>query len=122
MNLANLMFRLFHPRHSAEFNRAVERLHQIQAHQSALTRADIVTALRVIATRKPMTQDELTELEAESFALGERIRESTESDAIPHLVWHFLSDADIRYKDEVYREWQLSNLERTLATWEGDDV
>lgn len=122
MDLANLIFRLFRPRQSAEFDCAVERLRQGQNPETPLNRVNVVSALRAIAEREPRTRDELTELEAESFLLGERIRKSTVCDDLPHLVWHFLSDADIRFKDERYRQSQLRLLEECIAAWEDAGV
>ena len=38
------------------------------------------------------------------------------SDAVPHAVWHFLADADIRMIDRAYRAAQLSEIQPTLQT------
>ncbi len=41
-------------------------------------------------------------------------------DRVPHFVWHYLDDADIRSKDEVYRRDQERELAAVLARLEGD--
>jgi hypothetical protein len=40
-------------------------------------------------------------------------------DQVPHFVWHYLDDADIRSKDEVYRRDQERKLAAVLARLEG---
>ena len=40
------------------------------------------------------------------------------ANVVPETVWHFLSDADIRFKDSRYAIAQLSALASTLARWE----
>jgi len=38
------------------------------------------------------------------------------SDAIPHFVWHYLADADIRARDDAYRtDQQATILEIIIA-------
>jgi len=39
-------------------------------------------------------------------------------DQVPHFVWHYLDDADIRSKDEVYRRDQERELAAVLARLE----
>jgi hypothetical protein len=32
------------------------------------------------------------------------------TDSMPHFLWHYFSDADIRVKDDVYRSMQLKRI------------
>jgi hypothetical protein len=43
-------------------------------------------------------------------ALARRLQGSSEVSTIPHEVWHYLSDADIRSKDKRYAEAQLQRI------------
>ena len=36
------------------------------------------------------------------------------ADAVPHFVWHYLADADIRIRDDVYRREQEEEWKRAL--------
>jgi hypothetical protein len=36
---------------------------------------------------------------------------------VPETIWHFLSDADIRFKDEAYAQLQLTDVRRELDEW-----
>jgi hypothetical protein len=38
-------------------------------------------------------------------------------DELPHLVWHFLADADIRARDAKYREAQEAGVEAAIQRW-----
>lgn len=36
---------------------------------------------------------------------------------VPHIVWHYLDDADIRMRDWRYAEAQASGLRDAIAEW-----
>lgn len=116
--LLRLFFRLFRPRELAAFESTVNRVRARSGSDTPVDKPTVIGALRAIAERRPSTSEELAELEAESVVLGERIRTSGISDDVPHFVWHFLSDADVRFKDEKYRDWQLGELEACISAWD----
>jgi hypothetical protein len=122
MTLADILSWLFRPRQSAALDRAVALVREREHSPTPLNRAAVVAALRAIAAKKPETREELTDLEAEAVVLGEPIEGSTVCDDLPHVVWHFLSDADIRFKDERYREMQLRELDEAITAWEQHGV
>ncbi len=37
---------------------------------------------------------------------------------LPHVVWHYLADADIRMRDEAYRSLQNEQMRRLIASLE----
>lgn len=37
---------------------------------------------------------------------------------LPHVVWHYLADADIRMRDEAYRSLQNEQMRRHIASLE----
>ena len=80
--------------------------------------ADLVAHLRVIATRGPRTREELRALERECVSLAFHVQRSAVCGAVPEIVWHFLSDADIRYKDPEYARSQIASLISALALME----
>ena len=43
-------------------------------------------------------------------------------DSIPHFLWHYLADADIRLKDPEYRESQQSIVEEILGFLESGEI
>ena len=116
--LLRLFFRLFRPRELAAFESTVNRVRERSGADPPVDKPTVIGALRAIAERRPSTSEELGELEAESVVLGERIRTSGICDDVPHFVWHFLSDADVRFKDEKYRDWQLGKLEACISAWD----
>lgn len=36
---------------------------------------------------------------------------------VPHALWHYLDDADIRMKDQNYAEAQILLIKELLRTW-----
>ncbi len=40
---------------------------------------------------------------------------------MPEIVWHYLSDADIRRKDQVFATAQTDALLGALVEWEGEE-
>ncbi|MBA8682415.1 hypothetical protein [Stenotrophomonas tumulicola] len=36
---------------------------------------------------------------------------------VPHALWHYLDDADIRIKDQRYAEAQILQIKELLHTW-----
>jgi hypothetical protein len=48
----------------------------------------------------------------------ERLMKSSESDLgpVPEMVWHYLSDADIRLKDIAYREVQDEEIVKIISS------
>ena len=81
------------------------------------TQAEFIAALRALSKRTPTTRAELSELETESVALVMHVQECQSLD-IPETVWHFLSDADIRFKSPEYARAQVAALESALVAME----
>lgn len=64
---------------------------------------DLARALRDLVGRATSDRAELDEWYAAARRLQEWIRADPDlSDAVPHFVWHYLADADIRRKDPAY--------------------
>jgi len=36
---------------------------------------------------------------------------------VPHILWHYLADADIRLKDRRYSDVQLAEVQEQLRAW-----
>ncbi len=76
---------------------------------------NVLRALRELLTNDPTTRQHLGSWTADANSLIRQIRSSPEiSNALDEVVWHFLSDADIRVKDPVYGETQRAEFERWL--------
>jgi hypothetical protein len=39
------------------------------------------------------------------------LKNDADTDEVPHQLWHFIADWDIRKKDNVYAEFQYKSLE-----------
>ena len=82
------------------------------------TVVDLVAVLRALSERMPTTPAELSKLEQESLALALHLQKSQIVDSVPEIVWHFLSDPDIRFKSPEYAQVQVSALASALVTME----
>ena len=75
--------------------------------------------LRELADSQPENQTSLAIWSARAREVEDFLKSIRGlSDAVPHFVWHFLSDADIRVRDLGYRRAQLAELEPILDALE----
>lgn len=114
MKLIQALVRLLGGKPDPAFAHAFAELQAAPSAQAPITARELVMALQTIAKREPKTAEELACLEAESYVLGERIKMAPALHNVPHDLWHFLSDADIRFKDPRYRKAQLEGMERWI--------
>jgi len=83
------------------------------------TPKQLISALRILAMREPTTREELSTLQSDCTSLLLQLQTSPSlGHNMPHAVWHFLADADIRFKDPAYAQMQLTGLRAALAKWE----
>lgn len=82
-----------------------------------MSRDEVVTAIRRLADSVPQTREELSALETESVELALHIQKRTSLRDVPEDVWHFLADADTRFKDGAYARVQLERLDDALKDW-----
>jgi hypothetical protein len=80
--------------------------------------AALVEALRALALRMPTDKAGLAALEKDSLSLRRHVQQSQAVGDLPETVWHFLDDADIRFKDRDYAAQQLAGLARCLSRME----
>jgi hypothetical protein len=61
------------------------------------------------------TKSELSAWYEEALAVQERIESSKELPSIPHSLWHFFSDADVRATSPEVRDQQCKQVRRHIA-------
>jgi hypothetical protein len=85
---------------------------------------EVARRIRELAARSPSAPSELDTwyAAAKEFEDWLHARPLQIQDQVPHFVWHYLSDADIRCRDEVYRRHQERELAVALAQLEGGDA
>jgi hypothetical protein len=84
------------------------------------SKSEAISAIRELASRDPRERNELSLLEQESLELALHIQKRTSLHDVPELVWHFLADADIRFKDPQYAQVQLAALNDVLEDWSSE--
>jgi hypothetical protein len=73
----------------------------------------LIAALEKLAAKKLTNRKDLAawKLAAEKL---ERGLTPEQADSVPHFVWHYLGDADIRLRNASYRKDQERRLERVI--------
>lgn len=104
----------------ARFDEALAKQRARPGACEPINKHELIEALRSLEARQAEDSLEVVELSAELFSLGERIRLSPLCDEVPHHLWHFLDDADIRHKDPVYGAQQRRALADWLRVWEAE--
>ena len=82
-----------------------------------LLKLEFIGKLRGIALRSPKSQEEMKTLEAECIELMKQIRDFGFANTCPDMVWHYLTDVDIRYKDPGYAKYQNPLFISALDEW-----
>ena len=87
------------------------------------TLEQIAQHLRELAARSPSVPQELEAWNsaATDFKKWLSAQPAGILDQVPHFVWHYLDDADIRCNDEIYRRNQEQELAAVLNRLEGGD-
>jgi hypothetical protein len=85
---------------------------------------EIAGRLRELAAISPRSAVELQAwyAAAKEFEGWLSARPAQLLDQVPHFIWHYLADADIRAKDDAYRRHQERELAVVLAQLEGGDA
>jgi hypothetical protein len=85
---------------------------------------EIAGRLRELAPISPTNAGELQAwyAAAKEFEDWLRAKPAHLLDQVPHFIWHYLADADIRSRDEAYRRHQERELAVVLAQLDGGDA
>ena len=82
------------------------------------TEIELIDALRKLATEVPVSPSEHSDHQNRCFVLSMHLAKSGDySGDVPHVVWHFLSDADVRAKSAEYAEMQRAEILGLVTKW-----
>ena len=85
--------------------------------------SEVVRSIRVLSERPIDSPETLKTWNVEAAALRRAIEQRPEvTGRVPHFVWHYLADADIRFKDPAYAQSQQRQLREALAAMEQNDA
>jgi hypothetical protein len=80
---------------------------------------EILSQLIELPNQKPKNKDEMLILNRNNLDLILRIN-ALGFDDCPSEIRHYLSDADIRFKDEKYAEYQTKKLLDAIDSWKNN--
>ena len=85
------------------------------------TEAQLIDAIRSLVAEVPTSPAAEKEHASRCFLLSMHLAKSGEySGDVPHIVWHFLSDADIRAKSPEYALAQRGEIQALVTNWARD--
>lgn len=82
------------------------------------TTSQVRAALRELAAKRPGSASELGRVQRGSLLLRLHIQSHGLGTEMPEIAWHFLSDADIRYRSPDYGVAQTEGLLSALDLWQ----
>ncbi len=85
-------------------------------------KVDIVRALSALMASEPRHRSELDAWIRNASQARALMEQDDGTLMVPHVVWHYIDDADIRLKDRHYAEAQLQGLVDALEAWTGTSL
>lgn len=85
-------------------------------HAVPYTKSELAADLRALGARDIASKADLKGWYSFANRVAAKLRSSSAEvlGNVPELVWHYLSDADIRFKDERYREMQEEEIAKVI--------
>ena len=81
------------------------------------TKRKIFASISDLIEMEPTSKSEMMDW----YDRAKKVRSLMELDKgglqVPHALWHYLDDADIRMKDQRYAEAQILQIKELLRTW-----
>jgi hypothetical protein len=85
------------------------------------TELQLIEVIRSLVAEIPTSPAAQKEHADRCFSLSMHLAKSGEySGDVPHIIWHFLSDADIRAKSPEYAVAQRGEVQDLVASWAQD--
>lgn len=82
------------------------------------TKRRILTSIYELIEMEPKSEAEMMAW----YEVAKKVKSLMEFDKgdlqVPHALWHYLDDADIRMKDQRYAAEQTLQIKETLRRWE----
>ncbi|WMJ68160.1 hypothetical protein [Stenotrophomonas sp. 24(2023)] len=79
----------------------------------------VVFCLRMLLESEPASAEQVSAWYKEAEALKRTLQSSVYGIDVPHLIWHYFDDADIRFRDRDYAQSQISAVEKIIEEWGG---
>lgn len=76
-----------------------------------------VACLRMLLESEPTSAEQVSAWYRRAEALKCVLQSSASEMNVPHVIWHYLDDADIRFRDRVYAEEQILAVEKSIEEW-----
>ena len=71
----------------------------------------LITALKTAAVIELYNPEDVSAWDRQAEAIRQTLKgDAGLADSVPHFVWHYLADSDLRRKDTAYRAAQIDKL------------
>ncbi|HKB59508.1 MAG TPA: hypothetical protein VKC56_05610 [Gallionellaceae bacterium] len=76
----------------------------------------MVAALKIAAAMEVSNPEDVSGWDRQAEAIRRMLDgDAGLADSVPHFVWHYLADSDIRRKDTAYRATQIEKLLEVIS-------
>lgn len=82
----------------------------------------VAARLRQLQISSPTSVHGLEEWYTQAQAFTESLESLAPDLELPHFVWHYLSDADMRSKQPLYRDKQDATLSEIISAFEAGQI
>lgn len=80
-------------------------------------RKSAVARLQMLLKSEPTSVEQISDWYRSAETLKLALQSGSSEINVPHVIWHYLDDADIRFRDRAYAEDQISAVERSIEEW-----
>lgn len=77
----------------------------------------VIDSLRELLESEPRSSGEVAAWYEKAKELKAFLQRDDGLHKVPHVFWHYLEDADIRFKDPRYAQAQISGVEDSMRVW-----
>lgn len=77
-------------------------------------RTSAVARLRMLLKSEPASVEQVAEWYRQAESLKRVLQSSAALTSVPHVIWHYLDDADIRLRDRAYAQEQIMAVEESI--------
>jgi len=77
----------------------------------------VLACLRRLLESEPASVEQVSSWYQRAEFIKNVLRSSSYEIGVPHVIWHYLDDADIRIRDPRYAEAQVLAVRRSIDEW-----
>jgi hypothetical protein len=77
----------------------------------------IINGIRALLLSEPECREAIAQWNSDAATIKRLMMLDRGTVGVPHELWHYLDDADIRVKDRDYAKAQIEHVEDVIRQW-----